>query len=170
MFGSPFSRLGLPPKYSQCGSKVPSMGFGKWQTRSKKWSFEVYCSKENAYHREHAVAKKLENENRCPGTLRGLSADSPRASAGLIAHRTSESCIPHFETSILLRKSQGWVTITTINLRVLEKSICWNAYIYNEIDRLLDRKCNNSQVFLKRRFLECLFLQWNVMLALTKVQ
>ena len=56
------------------------MGFGKWQTRSKKWSFEVYCSKENAYHREHAVAKNIENENGCPETLRGLSADSPRAS------------------------------------------------------------------------------------------
>ena len=77
--------------------------------------------KEKAYHREHAVAKKLENENRCPGTLRGLSADSPRASAGLIAHRTSESCIPHFETSIFFRTSQGWVAMTTINLRVFAK-------------------------------------------------
>ena len=75
---------------------------------------ESISQKENAYHREHAVAKKLKDENMCLETLRGLSA-------GLIAHRTSEYCIPHFETSILLRKSQGWVTITTINLRVLEK-------------------------------------------------
>ena len=54
---------------------------------------ESISQKENAYHREHAVAQK--NLKMKIGVQR-LSADSPRASAGLIAHRTSESCIPHF--------------------------------------------------------------------------
>ena len=86
-----------------------------------------------------------------------LSADSPRASAGLIAHRTSESCIPHFETSILLRKSQGWVTITTINLRVLEKYVVWNVDFYNENEISLPRKCNKSNGFRKVAFEELQF-------------
>ena len=54
---------------------------------------ESISQKENAYQREHAVAQKnLKMKIR----VQRLSVDSPRASAGLIAHRTSESCIPHF--------------------------------------------------------------------------
>ena len=123
------------------------MRFGKWQTRSKKWSFEVYCSKENAYHREHAVAKNIENENGCPETLRGLSADFPRTLRGPQCTQDLRIMYFHFETSILLRKSQGWVTRMTVNPRVFEELIFWNAYFYNEIDRSLDRKYSNSQVF-----------------------
>ena len=89
--------------------------------------------------------------------VQGLSADSPRASAGLIAHRTSESRSPHFETSILLRNSQGWVTITTINLRVLEKYVVWNVDFYNENKISLPRKYNKSKGFRKVTFEEVQF-------------
>ena len=83
---------------------------------------ESISQKENAYQREHAVAQKnLKMKIR----VQRLSADSPRTLR--VLPRASLHTGPQnpvfliFETSILLSKSQGWVTITTINLRVLEK-------------------------------------------------
>ena len=83
---------------------------------------ESISQKENAYHREHAAAQKNLKMNI---RVQRLSTDSPRTLRGL--PRASLHTGPQnpvfliFETSILLSKSQGWVTITTINLRVLEK-------------------------------------------------
>ena len=82
---------------------------------------ESISQKENAYQREHAVAQKNLKMNI---RVQRLSTDSPRT---LRLPRASLHTGPQnpvfliFETSILLSKSQGWVTITTINLRVLEK-------------------------------------------------
>ena len=44
-----------------------------------------------------------------------LSADSPRLSEGLIAHKTLGVIYVYLETSILLMKLQGWAARKTIN-------------------------------------------------------
>ena len=98
---------------------------------------ESISQKENAYHREHAVAQKKLKNNIC---VQRLSTDSMRTLRRLpqASLQTGPQNLVFliFETSILLSKSQGWVTITAINLRVLEKSVFWNVVFYNENARL----------------------------------
>ena len=89
---------------------------------AKQCTIESISQKENAYHREHAVAQKNLKNNIC---VQRLSTDSMRTLRRLpqASLQTGPQNLVFliFETSILLSKSQGWVTITTINLRVLEK-------------------------------------------------
>ena len=79
----------------------------------------------------------------------GLSADSPRTLRD--SPQASGPAGPRIaiENIILLRKSHGWVTRMTVNVKVLKTPVSWNVDFYKENYRSLDRKCCKFKDFQK---------------------